>query len=80
MESPNNNLMMQLHCSASSLFDFLSGNPLAVITPDGSIYVVFGDHISTLCDLDLTYYPFDEQNCTIKISNWLSDDKLVRTR
>ncbi len=44
------------------------------------MYVVFGVHINTLCVLDLTYYPFDEQICEIKIGNWLSVDHLVRTR
>ncbi len=56
------------------------GDTMAVVWPTGDIYVVFGEHLTTLCDLDLTYYPFDEQNCTIKISNWLSDDGLVKTR
>ncbi len=58
----------------------ISGQTLALIRPDGHVYAVFGDHLGTLCQLDLRFYPFDEQNCTIKISNWLSDDTMVMTR
>ena len=52
----------------------------AAVWSTGHVYVVFGVHINTLCVLDLTYYPFDEQLCLIKIGNWLSVDQLVRTR
>ncbi len=52
----------------------------AVVRSDGGVYVVFGAHIYTLCPLDLTFYPFDEQHCVIKIGNWMSVDQLVRTR
>ncbi len=66
--------------SANTVHGSFRGDSVGVIWSNGDVYIVFGEHISTLCSLDLTYYPFDEQNCTIKISNWLSGDELVRTR
>ena len=35
--------------------------------------------ITSMCELDLTYFPFDTQECSIKISSWTYDGSQVCT-
>lgn len=76
---------------ATNTFVFCSAKPIhgafgrkqdlqAMLWNDGHVFVVFGEHIATLCNLDLTYYPFDSQHCIIRIASWLSVDDFVSTR
>ena len=52
----------------------------ALLWNDGHIFAVFGEHMVTLCSLDMTYYPFDRQYCKIRIGTWMSVDRFVRLR
>ena len=36
--------------------------------------------VRTQCDVDVTRFPFDEQNCSIDIGTWYSSDEFVRLR
>ena len=36
--------------------------------------------VRTQCDVDITRFPFDEQNCSIDVGTWYSSDKLIRLR
>ena len=71
-----------MNFSAKAIHDVFGRKPdlQAMIWNNGHIFVVFGEHIVSLCSLDLTYYPFDEQHCVIRIGNWASVDNSVRTR
>ncbi|ESN99178.1 hypothetical protein HELRODRAFT_66967, partial [Helobdella robusta] len=42
----------------------------AVIQHDGSIHWEPGGVFKTICEIDITYYPFDEQCCTITFGAW----------
>lgn len=37
----------------------------ATVYPDGSVYYNFPSVITTLCKVDVTYFPFDTQTCNI---------------
>lgn len=37
---------------------------------DGNIFWIPPTQFSVLCDLDLTYWPFDEQKCYLKFGSW----------
>ena len=71
-----------MNFSAKAIHDVFGRKPdlQAMIWNNGHIFVVFGEHIVSLCSLDLTYYPFDEQHCVIRIGNWASVDNSIRTR
>ena len=36
----------------------------------GRIIWSFGGNFATTCQLDITYFPFDKQKCSIEIKNW----------
>jgi len=37
---------------------------------NGNVYWFFGGVFATICELDLTYFPFDQQKCDLYIENW----------
>ena len=44
---------------------------------DGEITWSFGGNLATTCALDMTYYPFDRQKCTLELENWSYDGSHV---
>ncbi|KAL4228119.1 hypothetical protein ACF0H5_013554 [Mactra antiquata] len=42
------------------------------IYPDGSVYYNFPSVISSLCKVDVTYFPFDKQTCPLVFGSWAS--------
>ena len=40
----------------------------------------FGGEVSTICTLDMTFYPFDLQNCSLQVENWAYTLKEVTLR
>ena len=82
MQNSLRNTALLFLCSAKSIHGHFGRKPdtYAVVWDTGDLFVVFGQHMETLCSLDLTYYPFDEQSCTIRIGNWMSVDNFVRLR
>ena len=40
------------------------------IKPDGSIAYNFPTIVKSLCKVDVTYFPFDEQTCTLTFGSW----------
>ena len=34
--------------------------------------------LHTKCKADVTYFPFDEQNCKIKLNSWTYHEKLMK--
>ena len=44
---------------------------------NGTIRWSFGGIITTSCDIDLTYYPFDQQHCAIELESWQYNKELL---
>ena len=46
-------------------------NHRATILHSGTVFIMGGDdNINTICDADITYFPFDIQKCDIYFSSW----------
>ena len=58
-------------CSAKSIYDELFFKRFRVsVTNDGIVNWVPGGKFITSCQLDITYYPFDDQECHIDLVDW----------
>eukprot|EP00092_Neocalanus_flemingeri_P006147 GFUD01006618.1.p1 GENE.GFUD01006618.1~~GFUD01006618.1.p1 ORF type:complete len:250 (+),score=24.61 GFUD01006618.1:33-752(+) len=44
-----------------------------VVTSDGSVTWIPSYRITSLCTMDTTSYPFDEQTCELKFGSWVYD-------
>ncbi|XP_013388535.1 neuronal acetylcholine receptor subunit alpha-7-like isoform X2 [Lingula anatina] len=42
----------------------------AVIYPDGTVFWLFPVILKSYCKLDVTYFPYDQQNCPFKFGSW----------
>ncbi|XP_053405060.1 neuronal acetylcholine receptor subunit alpha-9-like [Mercenaria mercenaria] len=42
------------------------------VYPDGTVYYNFPSVIKSLCKVDVTYFPFDTQQCKMKFGSWSS--------
>ncbi|UJR35489.1 hypothetical protein I4U23_028243 [Adineta vaga] len=53
---------------------------LLTVHYNGTVEWVFPDVFRSYCDVVITYFPFDNQNCTLEIQSWSrpSDELLVR--
>lgn len=49
------------------------GSSLCVVTPDGTVDWKPPSQLQSHCNLDLRYWPFDEQTCSIKMGSWTYD-------
>ena len=57
--------------SAADFYDSSFTSDFRVhLQSDGTVVWVFGGNVATTCTLDLTYFPFDKQLCTLTIENW----------
>jgi len=60
----------------------------AVLRSDGAVRWEPGGVFKTMCGIDITYYPFDEQSCDLTFGAWsyyttkmnLSTDRLVNSQ
>ena len=44
---------------------------LLLVNPEGLVYWSHGSVITTQCTIDVRFFPFDTQNCTIEFGSWL---------
>ena len=44
-----------------------------LVYPDGSVQAIPPASFEALCPLDLRYWPYDTQSCTLKIGSWTQD-------
>ncbi|CAF0875076.1 unnamed protein product [Rotaria sp. Silwood1] len=53
---------------------------LLTVHSNGTVEWVYPDVFRSYCDVVITYFPFDKQNCTLEIQSWSrpSDELLVR--
>lgn len=49
----------------------------AIVSSDGSVSWKPPVSLSIICPVDLTYFPFDTQTCTISMESWLYDQSQV---
>ncbi|XP_033732275.1 neuronal acetylcholine receptor subunit alpha-3-like [Pecten maximus] len=43
----------------------------------GEVFWWPGKEVKTKCEIDTTKYPFDEQECTLEVGKWYSDDSKI---
>ena len=64
--------------SATAFYDSSFKDDFHVVVDyTGRVEWGFGGDISLLCDLDLTYYPFDSHTCHLELENWAYDNTKV---
>jgi hypothetical protein len=56
--------------SYDSVKGFGTGVSYITYTPTGTAYWPPVDVISSICDVDVTYYPFDTQSCSMEVLCW----------
>ena len=61
--------MLLLHFSAESIYQDYDEFQ-AVLYPDGTVRWEPGGVFKTMCQIDITYYPFDEQRCDLTFGAW----------
>jgi len=49
----------------------------AVISPDGNVFWPPPTKLRSTCDVDVTYFPFDDQTCKMKLGSWIYDGHQV---
>ncbi|ESO13039.1 hypothetical protein HELRODRAFT_62259, partial [Helobdella robusta] len=59
---------------------FGSSKYKAIVYSNGSVSYATAGKTSTLCGLDMTYFPFDTQFCDIHIDSWTYTDSQVQIR
>ena len=57
------------HCSASESFDGTYPTNVVVTSEGKCTYIPPGIFMST-CKIDITWFPFDDQNCEMKFGSW----------
>ncbi|KAK7073521.1 hypothetical protein SK128_021766, partial [Halocaridina rubra] len=50
---------------------FLNSN--AIITCTGSVELVSHAMLQSSCNVDISWYPFDQQECTMRFASWTYD-------
>ena len=65
-------ILLISYSSAYHLYDdvFQPSKYRAIANHQGEVRVVFSGTIQTICLLDVTYLPFDEQICHIELDSW----------
>lgn len=62
-------------CSVVAGNDFALDSKFRVsITYDGSVFWVPSMMWETSCNMDMTYFPFDRQQCYVTIINWMYNE------
>ena len=66
------------YCSVEKFFEVSYSRDHRVdIRHDGRILWSFGGNFLTSCTLDMTYYPFDLQQCDIDVESWAYTNESV---
>lgn len=50
----------------------------ALLEHNGKVTIWWNKEVKTGCDVDISQYPFDTQNCAIKIGTWYSVDEKIK--
>ena len=49
------------------------GDYPAVVSSDGTVFAVPRVQVETFCELDLSQFPYDQQQCKLTIGSWTYD-------
>ena len=63
---------MKVYCSADEAFDGTYPTNVVVTSEGGCNYIPPGIFKST-CKIDITWFPFDDQDCDMKFGSWTYD-------
>ena len=61
-----------LHNSASEEFD-TTYKTNVVVSSDGTCVYIPPGIFKSMCQIDITWFPFDDQTCNFKFSSWTYD-------
>lgn len=64
-----------LHRSLYSADDYTRGymNSKAMVSFDGNVFWPPPTKFRSTCPVDVTYFPFDDQTCIMKLGSWTYD-------
>lgn len=62
-------MILCLYCRAEKIYETYD-NFRAIVKSDGSIRWEPGGVFKTMCQIDITYYPFDHQRCELQFGAW----------
>ncbi|KAK2146877.1 hypothetical protein LSH36_581g04044 [Paralvinella palmiformis] len=59
----------------NSADDYINGYmpALAMVSHDGHVFWPPVVHVRSTCKIDITYFPFDDQMCSLKVGSWAYD-------
>ncbi len=63
--------------SADVAYSTQRDNYLIDVKNDGSVLWMFPDILRSYCRVDIKYFPFDRQNCTLELQSWSRSKKEV---
>ena len=63
--------------SADSDYEASIMNTFAIIMADGTVELMSHALLSSICEVDVEFYPFDQQTCYLKFSSWTYDKEGV---
>jgi len=46
---------------------------MAVVSADGNVFWMPPAILKSTCSIDIVYFPFDVQTCTLKLGSWTYD-------
>src|SRR4051812_14288300 len=64
----------------ASADDYTRGymNSRAMIEPNGNVFWPPPTKFRSTCPVDVTYFPFDDQTCIMKLGSWIYDGLQVK--
>lgn len=63
-----------INTASSTGFISISSSNLAVVNSEGNVFLILGvTNLQTRCKMNIYYFPFDKQNCSIVIGSWQHD-------
>ena len=57
--------------------DLVLHEAMAVVSSDGTVLWIPATRLESSCSLDLSKFPFDEQECVLKFGSWTYDGDKV---
>lgn len=51
-----------------------------LLTNDGSCSLTYAQFFKSTCEIDVSYFPFDEQICDMTFGSWSMDSRLLKLR
>ncbi|RNA21152.1 neuronal acetylcholine receptor subunit alpha-7 isoform X2 [Brachionus plicatilis] len=63
--------------SADVAYSTQRDNYLIDVKSDGSVFWMFPDILRSYCRVNIKYFPFDKQNCTLELQSWSRSKKEV---